>query len=274
MTAVVLLALFVPSVLLSWRLPFVLLTLGFVSLGVWEWARLQGVGARSSVVIGLGFAFVGTVAMWLVHPDASLRIPAVAWLVTSVVWAVLLAVSLRGGSLAWSRWPQSIRVVLGSSLLALAWLALLALRELDLAMLASVLVTVWACDVAAYFGGRRFGKRKLAPSISPGKSWEGVWSGTAGAVSLSLILAFGGFGLYSFLLLASGWAAVLAVCVVIVVLGVCGDLFESLVKRAAGAKDSSGLLPGHGGVLDRLDALLPALPFAAWVVACGGRGVA
>jgi phosphatidate cytidylyltransferase len=124
-------------------------------------------------------------------------------------------------------------------------------------------------DIAAYFGGRAWGRRKLAPAISPGKSWAGVYTGMAGV----LLLAIGwvtwdaahpqaGASLYTALLARGGWIGLVMACLFLAALSVVGDLFESLVKRSAGAKDSSALLPGHGGVLDRIDALLPACPLA------------
>ena len=140
----------------------------------------------------------------------------------------------------------------------------------------SVLCLVWMADVAAYFGGKTFGRRKLAPSISPGKSWEGVWSGLLGVGLLAALWIwldglghFDGPSVYSRLLAALGLAGLLAALGVLCGLSVVGDLIESLVKRAAGAKDSSRLLPGHGGVLDRVDALLPVLPAALALASLG-----
>jgi phosphatidate cytidylyltransferase len=130
-------------------------------------------------------------------------------------------------------------------------------------------VLVWTADVFAYFGGRAFGKRKLAPSISPGKSWAGVWSGIVGTLAVAIAwLVFDGRGLAyydSFYTLVNERLTTIGLAVVVIVLvamSIVGDLFESLVKRAAGAKDSSALLPGHGGILDRIDALLPVFPIA------------
>ena len=125
-------------------------------------------------------------------------------------------------------------------------------------------------DIAAYFGGRAFGRRKLAPSISPGKSWEGVWSGMVGVGLLSvgwMAAESAGFlvgppSLFLVIRGNMGWMGLLLAIVFLCALSVMGDLVESLAKRAVGAKDSSRLLPGHGGVLDRVDALLPALPAA------------
>jgi phosphatidate cytidylyltransferase len=132
---------------------------------------------------------------------------------------------------------------------------------------------VWAADVAAYFGGRAFGRKKLAPAISPGKSWEGVWSGMAGVVLLAFVwMAFDRItaqsvsSLYTQLADRVGVVGMLAGVLFLTSMSVVGDLFESLVKRSVGAKDSSALLPGHGGVLDRIDALLPVFPLALALV--------
>jgi phosphatidate cytidylyltransferase len=135
--------------------------------------------------------------------------------------------------------------------------------------LLSVLALVWMADVAAYFGGRALGRRKLAPSISPGKSWEGVWSGMVGVLALAALwiaiderFAVDAPSLYTRLWHHLGGVGMVLALLVLSGLSVVGDLVESMVKRAAGAKDSSRLLPGHGGVLDRVDALLPVLPAA------------
>jgi phosphatidate cytidylyltransferase len=122
-------------------------------------------------------------------------------------------------------------------------------------------------DISAYFAGRKFGGRfskgKLAPSISPGKSWEGVWGGMTGVVLLALGWNFlGGETLYSLLVQRHGLMLMVLAAIFMAAMSVVGDLVESLIKRSASAKDSSALLPGHGGVLDRIDALLPTLPLA------------
>src|SRR5262245_32115652 len=138
--------------------------------------------------------------------------------------------------------------------------------------LLSVLVLVWVADIAAYFAGRAFGlkftRRRLAPGISPGKSWEGVWGGMAGVLVLALLWTLSDTGLsasvpslYSRIASQGAWLLPLA-AIFLAAMSVVGDLVESLVKRSAGVKDSSQLLPGHGGVLDRVDALLPTLPLA------------
>ena len=163
----------------------------------------------------------------------------------------------------WLRWP------LGLAGLWLAWLALAQARVIGINFLLSVMCVVWVADISAYFAGRAFGRRKLAPTISPGKSWEGVAGGVAGVLLLASgwLWLDGHFSLDSpslFLLLRQRLeiGGLLLATLLLTALSVMGDLFESLVKRAAGAKDSSALLPGHGGVLDRVDALLPVLPAA------------
>jgi phosphatidate cytidylyltransferase len=138
--------------------------------------------------------------------------------------------------------------------------------------LLSVLSLVWVADIGAYFAGRAFGQRftrnKLAPSISPGKSWEGVWGGMAGVLLLAVLWVWADQAMQpavpSFYtrLARQGWWLLLLGAIFMAAMSVVGDLVESLVKRSVGAKDSSGLLPGHGGVLDRVDALLPTLPLA------------
>ncbi|KAF1056747.1 MAG: Phosphatidate cytidylyltransferase [Variovorax sp.] len=154
----------------------------------------------------------------------------------------------------------------------MAWLAAVQARLIGINFLLSILVLVWVADVFAYFAGRAFGlkftRRKLAPAISPGKSWEGVWGGMAGVVVLALAWVWADASaqaavasLYSRLATRGWWLLLLGV-VFLAAMSVVGDLVESLIKRSAGVKDSSRLLPGHGGVLDRVDALLPTIPIA------------
>ena len=136
--------------------------------------------------------------------------------------------------------------------------------------LLSVMALVWIADIGAYFSGKAFGKRKLAPTISPGKSWEGAIGGGVAVLLLStLTILFGGAALADTFVVhlqaRLGWAATVGILLVIVAASVVGDLFESQLKRRAGVKDSSKLLPGHGGVLDRIDALVPVLPLAALI---------
>ena len=134
-----------------------------------------------------------------------------------------------------------------------AALALVVLRPQNVI---EVLLLVWIADTAAYFVGRAWGRRKLAPSISPGKTWEGAWGGIAAAIAYAMI---GG----TFLLGTAGWLSLFLVGVALAVISIVGDLFESAAKRQAGVKDSGALLPGHGGILDRVDSAAAVLPVAA-----------
>jgi phosphatidate cytidylyltransferase len=142
--------------------------------------------------------------------------------------------------------------------------------ERGLAYLATVCALVWAADIFAYFGGRALGKRKLAPTISPGKSWEGAISGLVAVIVVAFIVVAVTVhphgNLFWLLRDRLGVAGLVVALVALVALAIVGDLVESLAKRAAGIKDSSQLLPGHGGVLDRIDALLPVFPAALALV--------
>jgi phosphatidate cytidylyltransferase len=192
--------------------------------------------------------------------------PAVWWLALTG-WAVGGAAALRAGPASWPHLPRLARLGLGWLVLSVAWLALAAAKQRGLGFILSALCIVWAADIAAYFGGRALGRHKLAPSISPGKSWEGVWSGMVGVGLLAwawqaLEGAWPAIGpsVFTSILAAHGPVVLVLGLGGLCGLSVVGDLMESLAKRAVGAKDSSRLLPGHGGVLDRVDALLPVLP--------------
>jgi phosphatidate cytidylyltransferase len=265
-TALVLLAIVLPALFAQLPLPFALVTLVMIGAAGWEWGRLNGQSGATAVLMGLALAAACAGALVAGWSGPMLR---PVWWAASLAWLVGGWVALRGGPTAWPRLPSSLRAFVGLVLLWVGWLALVQARAIGINFILSVLCLVWMADVAAYFGGRALGRRKLAPSISPGKSWEGVWSGQVGVVLLAAAWAgveAGGGGdsmsLFSALFSRLGVAAGIVALLVLTGMSVVGDLFESLVKRAVGAKDSSGLLPGHGGVLDRVDALLPVFPLA------------
>jgi phosphatidate cytidylyltransferase len=265
-TAVALLALLLPAVWVG-GLAFAVLTLAFITAAAWEWARLNGHAGAAAVACAVAVALTGLLA---VLAGWAAQAPTVGWWVVGALWMVGGTLVLAAGPAAWARWPSPVRLVLGLLALSAGWLALVQARALGLNFLLSVFCLVWVADIAAYFGGRAFGARKLAPSISPGKSWEGVWSGLLAVALLALVWCradtrwnvSGDTSLYHRLHDQLGWVGLLLVAMLLAAMSVVGDLFESLVKRAAGAKDSSRLLPGHGGVLDRIDALLPVFPLA------------
>ena len=273
-TAVVLLVLLLGALLAPAAWPFAALTLLLIAAAGWEWGRLNQAGAALSWALGGTLALAGTLALLGTTPAPASPVLAAVWAVAAVAWVLGGALALRGGPVAWPRLPRAGRWLLGWVGLFAAWLALAQARGVGINFLLSVLALVWVADIAAYFGGHALGRHKLAPSISPGKSWEGVWSGMAGVLLLALLWtwvdvhhAVDSPSLHSLLVRHLGWAGAVPALLALAAMSVVGDLIESLVKRAAGAKDSSGLLPGHGGVLDRVDALLPVLPISLGLVA-------
>ena len=277
-TALVLLALLLPALFAASPWPFAALTLLLIAAAGWEWARLNGLTGAATFAMG-GVLAAACVAAWVA--GWTLRAPAILWWLAMLVWVLGGGLALRQGVASWPKLMPAGRWLLGLVMLWTAWLALSSARQLGINFLLSLFCIVWVADVAAYFGGRRFGKHKLAPAISPGKSWEGVWCGMAAAVGLALLWLYAdrqwlavpdatvpgasqhaGLSWFSHMASRLGLPGLLLSVVFLAMMSVVGDLFESLVKRSAGAKDSSGLLPGHGGVLDRVDALLPVLPLA------------
>jgi phosphatidate cytidylyltransferase len=266
-TAVVLLALLLPALFAPTPWPFALLSLLLIAAAAWEWSRLNGVATVAAVGPGVLLAVAG---VWAVHIGSVARVPSSWWWAASAVWVIGGGLALRGGPTAWPRWPSVVRLLLGLLVLWVGWLALAQARTLSVNFVLSVLCIVWVADIGAYAAGRTFGRHKLAPSISPGKTWEGVAGGVVSVAVLAALwlmvidrrLPIDGPSVFAQLESRLGVAGLTVGCAVLAALSVVGDLFESLVKRAAGAKDSSRLLPGHGGVLDRIDALLPVLPAA------------
>lgn len=268
-TALVLLMVLLPALFYPSPEPFCAVALVLITAAAWEWARLnacQGGAALATGCACLAMCSVAWALGWASHPSALL------WVWVGAFWVAAGAWLLRRGVRVWVSIPQGLRLFVGVALLGLAWLAIAQARFAGVNFLLSILLLVWVADIFAYFAGRAFGGRfsasKLAPSISPGKSWEGVWGGLAGVILLSVgwvwmdgLLGATAPSFYSRLAIR-GWAFLVIAVVFMTAMSVVGDLVESLVKRSAGVKDSSGLLPGHGGVLDRIDALVPTLPLA------------
>lgn len=277
-TALVLLAILLPALFATSPAPFIALTLLFIAAAAWEWARLNGVPGVGALLTGLLCAVV-CAGLWL---GGAVQQPLPwLWLAAALLWVLGGAAMLRRGVAGWPLWPRALRWLIGVVALVLAWLAMAQARRIGVNFLLSTLVLVWAADVFAYFAGRALGGkltggRKLAPGISPGKSWEGVWGGMLGVLLVALLwIAFdraqapASDSLYT-RLAQGGWPLLVLGALFLAAMSVVGDLFESLIKRSAGMKDSSQLLPGHGGVLDRIDALLPTLPLAMALVSWSG----
>lgn len=268
-TALVLLAILLPALFYPSPWPFALVVLVMLAAAAWEWGRLNGQGQMGSLALGAVCVSLCGASAWLGWLERPLT---TVWVVGGALWVLGGAVLLRAGVPGWPRIPVAVRLVVGVLALWLAWLAVVQARMIGINFLLSVMALVWMADISAYFAGRAFGlrftKNKLAPAISPGKSWEGVWGGILGVVVLALLWVVADVvwhaSVPSFytVLARQGWWLLLLAALFMTAMSVAGDLIESLIKRSAGAKDSSQLLPGHGGVLDRVDALLPTLPLA------------
>ncbi|KKW66859.1 hypothetical protein AAV94_14105 [Lampropedia cohaerens] len=275
-TALAMLAVVLLCLLAPWHWPFMALLTLALGVASWEWARLNGMPDALAIAVGAGFVAVAAVAT--VAGVAQFPLPGGFWLVCCLMWLAGAVWTLHAGTQGWQAVPRSVRLLAGLVLFAVVWLAVLRAFALGINYLLSLMALVWAADIGAYFAGRAFGQklvaRKLAPRVSPGKSWEGVLGGMVAvlllaALWLSLDGRFAQQWGHSFygMLRQHSLIVLVAVCVVLAGMSVVGDLFESLVKRAAGAKDSSHVLPGHGGVLDRIDGLLPIMPMGMLVIA-------
>lgn len=269
LTAIVLVAVLLGALLAPVTWPFTALMGLIILLAAWEWSRLSGYSTPLTYAWA-AVACAGCVAMsWGGWPVARSGVAPIFLFVMGGVWIVAGAELLHAGVPSWSRIPRGLRMLGGLCALWAAWLAAVALiARFGAWYLVSVLALAWAADIAAYFAGRAFGRRKLAPTISPGKSWAGVVGGQLGVLAMvALVVGYfprGNF--YSDLMHHAGWLPGALLVMALAAMSVVGDLIESLMKRSMGMKDSSHLLPGHGGVLDRIDALLPILPLSMALV--------
>jgi len=222
-----------------------------ISIGGWEWGRLVGLAEMPRA-----WAVTALIALALIVYVAGLAWYAIA---IGVVWWVTILGLLtvyRQGSLFYANRPWILRLS-GVLVLIPAWLAMVSLQKHDPYLVLYLVFLVAAMDTGAYFVGKAIGVTKLAPHLSPGKTLEGAKGGLAAALLFALL----GASFFSFQGIA--WVYFLLLSLLVAALSVAGDLFESLIKREAGQKDSGTLLPGHGGVLDRIDGLVAALPVFA-----------
>jgi len=268
-TAVVLLTIL--AVDLSLDNPWPLLVFFSVAVGItaFEWLRLTAPNfKRMAMFIGalLFIASLVQAQVWVAADSPDLVVFELATLASAIMWLGLIPwrlyharITLQPASLGWSLFaPICLYSTWGT--LALFWL------ESGAWYLLSLLLVIWIADILAYFGGRRFGKHKLAPNISPGKTREGALFGLVGVLLWMVGTSFYDDS-YAFLLLqAWGWAGLILGSLLLGALAVMGDLFESFLKRQANVKDSSRLLPGHGGVYDRVDAVVAVVPVAYLLV--------
>lgn len=257
-TAAILLAACVAALFLLPNLWWSAALLAVLLLAAWEWGALAGYGPRARWLL-CGVVLASAIALYWAAASAVAifaggGLEQVVYAAGAAFWVLIAPGWLR------FRWQPRGRLLMGAAGLVVllpAWLALARLQA-DPAALLQILGVIWVADTAAYAVGRRWGRHKLAPTISPGKTWEGV-GGAAAAVAV-----------YYGLLSASGWASswahgwsggLLVACVAAI--SIVGDLLESWVKRRAGVKDSGALLPGHGGILDRIDGVMAGMPIAA-----------
>lgn len=272
-TALVLLALILPSLFFLPQAWWAILAAVFIGIGAWEWGGLLGLGESTRRMLGVALTVLCS-AVSLLAPGAmgigsgdGLAAPWVlaVYVVAAFFWCVTVPLWLR------AKWqlPHGLPgVLIGLVVLFPTWLALVQLRIPGPGILLAILAVVWMADIAAYFSGKAFGKHKLAPSISPGKTWEGAIGAGLGVAVYGLVLRFSfSFEPVVLPLWVLGLLAVTAISII-------GDLYESMLKRQAGIKDSSNVLPGHGGVLDRIDSLTSTLPVVAllWLLLLRGQG--
>lgn len=268
-TAIVLLALAGLALFVAEERWWPYIVFGVVILAAWEWPNLYGWRAE---MLKVSYALVVLSCVWSLW-----QLDLASWLI-GLVFIQLLAIAY--GVMRYQRAKGQVRLyqntfvamTLGTVFISAFGLALIELRmSFSVWLLLYAMALVWIMDSGAYFAGRQWGKRKLAAYVSPGKSWEGVWGGLVLVALFAVVVVFSG-GLAN---LAQDHAvsvlAFILFSVMVAFVSVGGDLFESLLKRQSGIKDSSRLLPGHGGVLDRVDSLLIALPFFwlgwTWLVA-------
>ncbi len=237
----------------GWTLAVMLL----VMQGVVEWSRLSKLTrAQTFIYAILTLLFMGAmIVRGFPHQWA--------YAVSILFWVFIVPVWMVKGFKVENRLAMCLT---GWAVLLPTGLAMLDLRSLSPWLLLLAMSLVWVADIGAYFSGRRFGKHKLAPAISPGKTWEGVMGAVLCTALYALIVWYGMGSRF----VVPSLAIVLPAILVWVALSVIGDLFESLIKRHAGVKDSGSLLPGHGGLLDRIDALTSTLPLAAMALLTWG----
>lgn len=233
---------------------FSILWAGIMSIAAYEWLKLSNVKNKLSLFAGLIVLNVLFASVWF-YPFSNIP---VEWLVL-IAWLFVI-VSFTGDPVARLQKCSStsysiIGIAIGLLVIFPTWLAMVLLHEHNPWMVLHVFGIVWVADTGAYFSGKLFGKRKLASAISPGKSWEGVWGGLVAAALYSAVVSI----YWQQNEQQSQWIFV-SICMLAAIASVAGDLLESIFKRASGVKDSGKILPGHGGVMDRLDSITAAAP--------------
>ena len=267
LTAIVLVLLFLAAVVWLPDMAWAALTLGVILVGAWEWTGfMQASPAVRRLYVGLtalyGIGLLGALHMGHTQPMEyslfwGILLSVVFWVIVAPVWLVLRSKVQNVFFLGAIGWVVLLPTWFALMMLKISGLLMLVnLEGLGIQLLLGIIVVIWVADSAAYFFGKKFGKHKLAPAISPGKTWEGVLGAWLAVSLYGAILCFA-FNLDLWLIIAL-WG--------VTVLSIMGDLLESLFKRQSGIKDSGNILPGHGGMLDRIDGLTSSLPLAAFFI--------
>jgi phosphatidate cytidylyltransferase len=243
------------------------MTLIIVVIAASEWARLAGYRRQTWLLFISATVLIGCALLFMPGSGFS---AGDGWPETTVLlicgaamlfWLLVVPPWLY---LGWRVESKLALAVVGWLVLIATWVAVVQIQARSPGLLLALMAIVWVADTAAYLVGRRYGRRKLAPTISPGKTWEGVYGALGAAALYALALlplaARGGYTRALTLGVIAGW---IVLVLLLVTLSIVGDLFESQLKRQRGVKDSGHVLPGHGGVLDRIDALTAAMPAAA-----------
>ena len=269
LTALVLIPLTIAALFFLPPREWAAITLVIVALASSEWAVLTGYRKLSGLLLVAAILLIGACVLFTrwsgFDAESGWPEPLVVWIcgAATLFWVVIAPAWLYFG---WRIESKIVLTLVGWLALSATWVAVVQLQARSPALLLALMAIVWVADTAAYFAGRRFGKNKLAPAISPGKTWEGVYGALiAVAIYALALLPFAQGAGYSAPILPTSVIAWVALALALAGLSIVGDLFESQLKRNRGVKDSGRLLPGHGGVLDRIDALLAALPPAALI---------
>jgi phosphatidate cytidylyltransferase len=254
LTALVLVPLALWVVLFASHEVFAWVMMAVIAIAAHEWGMLCGLSGISQSV----FAAVGVLLMVIAwNATQPLDYQLLLWIVSAVWSGLTLWLILQRSELKSHRGIFYPGLIIGMSLLFVAWFAVVQIHGIEnhgSHLMMALLLMIWIADTGAYFAGRAFGRRKLSPKVSPGKSWEGVIGGLSGVAVFGWLLSFHDYFQSVNPLLLS----LLSMFVAIVSVG--GDLFESRIKRQRGVKDSGKILPGHGGIYDRIDSVIAAAP--------------
>lgn len=256
-TASLLAAIFIPALFMLSNTLWAYCMLAISLLALYEWGGMIKLSTLQNrlYLLATGFAglfIVSRITEYSFHPFFFNSL--IVFFMAALFWLFVVPFWFKTKCMVSNK---LVMALLGLLLIASLWLALICAKGADPWLLLVLLATIWIADTAAYFAGKNFGRHKLAPTISPGKTWEGVFGALIGATLFGVFLYFG-FGVKQLVIFPALW--------IMTILGVAGDLFESMIKRQAMLKDSGNLLPGHGGILDRIDGIISSLPVAILMI--------